>query len=231
MKNIEKHYRRMEIVKPSWENQDYLGIRKMLSATVNQNAKDKMPIPNMATMVLKAILEDDRYPESLYTDTLIRIRAEQGKITYGRAAILKAFLIQNYQWREGESYMGLNEECQETAYVLGRIFAVLEFIQKDANPGINTTIRDRYFNSACATPASVFPVLMKLKNSHIKKLERESVGKKIHFENLLTELIVRIEMTEGASGFPKRLSLDEQGKFMLGYYHQTQKMYEKKEEK
>mgnify|MGYP000297179613 FL=1 len=127
--------------------------------------------------------------------------------------------------------MGLNEECQETAYVLGRIFAVLEFIQKDANPGINTTIRDRYFNSACATPASVFPVLMKLKNSHIKKLERESVGKKIHFENLLTELIVRIEMTEGASGFPKRLSLDEQGKFMLGYYHQTQKMYEKKEEK
>ena len=231
MKNIEKHYRRMEIVKPSWENQDYLGIRKMLSATVNQNAKDKMPIPNMATMVLKAILEDDRYPESLYTDTLIRIRAEQGKITYGRAAILKAFLIQNYQWREGESYMGLNEECQETAYVLGRIFAVLEFIQKDANPGINTTIRDRYFNSACATPASVFPILMKLKNSHIKKLERESVGKKIHFENLLTELIVRIEMTEGASGFPKRLSLDEQGKFMLGYYHQTQKMYEKKEEK
>ena len=75
--------------------------------------------------------------------------------------------------------MGLNEECIETSYVLGRIFAVLESIQKDANPGINATIRDRYFNSACATPASIFPVLIKLKNSHIKKIDRESVARKI----------------------------------------------------
>lgn len=127
--------------------------------------------------------------------------------------------------------MGLNEECKEPAYVLGRLFAVLEFIQKDANPGINTTIRDRYFNSACATPASVFPVLIKLKNSHIKKLERTSAGTKVYYEKLLTELMGRIEMKEDSSGFPKRLSLDDQGKFMLGYYHQTQKKYEKKEDK
>ena len=205
IKNIAKHYQRMEIVRPSWEDMRYLGIKQMLNETVNQKSKDKTPIPNMASMVLSAILSDTKYPASLYTDTLIRIRAEQGKVTCGRAAIIKAFLIQNY--------------------VLGRLFAVLETIQKDANSGINTTIRDRYFNSACATPASVFPTLIKLKNSHIKKLERESGGTKIYYEKMLTELMGKIEK------FPRRLSLEEQGKFMLGYYHQVQKKYEKKEEK
>ncbi|MFR4819382.1 MAG: type I-C CRISPR-associated protein Cas8c/Csd1 [Blautia stercoris] len=225
IKNIAKHYQRMEIVRPSWEDMRYLGIKQMLDETVNQKSKDKTPIPNMASMVLSAILSDTKYPASLYTDTLIRIRAEQGKVTCGRAAIIKAFLIQNYKWKEGDEYMGLNEGCEESAYVLGRLFAVLESIQKDANSGINTTIRDRYFNSACATPASVFPTLIKLKNSHIKKLERESGGTKIYYEKMLTELMGKIEK------FPRRLSLEEQGKFMLGYYHQVQKKYEKKEEK
>ena len=225
IKNIAKHYQRMEIVRPSWEDMRYLGIKQMLNETVNQKSKDKTPIPNMASMVLSAILSDTKYPASLYTDTLIRIRAEQGKVTCGRAAIIKAFLIQNYKWKEGDEYMGLNEGCAESAYVLGRLFAVLETIQKDANSGINTTIRDRYFNSACATPASVFPTLIKLKNSHIKKLERESGGTKIYYEKMLTELMGKIEK------FPRRLSLEEQGKFMLGYYHQVQKKYEKKEEK
>lgn len=225
IKNIVKHYQRMEIVRPSWEDMRYLGIKQMLNETVNQKSKDKTPIPNMASMVLSAILSDTKYPASLYTDTLIRIRAEQGKVTCGRAAIIKAFLIQNYKWKEGDEYMGLNEGCEESAYVLGRLFAVLETIQKDANSGINTTIRDRYFNSACATPASVFPTLIKLKNSHIKKLERESGGTKIYYEKMLTELMGKIEK------FPRRLSLEEQGKFMLGYYHQVQKKYEKKEEK
>ena len=230
LKNIEKHYSRMEIVRPSWENRAYLGIRQMLMETVNQKSKDKSPVPNMAALVLKAVLSDDRYPASLYTDTLIRIRAEQGKVTCGRAAIIKAFLIQNYKWKEGEGCMGLNVECKEPAYVLGRLFAILEFIQKDANPGINTTIRDRYFNSACTTPASVFPVLIKLKNSHIKKLERESGGTKIYYEKLLTELMGNLAVEGKGTGFPRRLSLEEQGKFMLGYY-QIQKKYEKKEDK
>ena len=226
IKNIAKHYQRMEIVRPSWEDMRYLGIKQMLNETVNQKSKDKTPIPNMASMVLSAILSDTKYPASLYTDTLIRIRSEQGNVTYGRAAIIKAFLIKNYQWKEGEECMGLNESSNETPYILGRLFSVLESIQKDANPGVNTTIRDRYFNSACATPASVFPVLIKLKNSHIKKLEREiGGGSKIYYEKLLTELMEKI------NAFPQRLSLEEQGKFMLGYYHQTQKKYEKREDK
>ena len=232
LKNIAKHYSRMEIVRPSWEDRAYLGIRRMLMETVNQKSKDKSPVPNMAAMVLKAVLSDDRYPASLYTDTLIRIRAEQGKVTCGRAAIIKAFLIRNYKWKEGEYYMGLNEECKDPAYVLGRLFAVLEFVQKDAaDQNINTTIRDRYFNSACTAPALIFPTLLKLKNSHIKKLERKSLGKKFEYECLVTTLMEKLDMTEETAGFPRRLSLEEQGKFMLGYYHQTQKKYEKKEDK
>lgn len=121
--------------------------------------------------------------------------------------------------------MGLNEESRDRAYVLGRLFSVLESIQLDTNPGIKATIRDRYFNAACATPASIFPILIKLKNSHMKKLEREKGSAKIYYEKLLTEIMGKIE-----DEFPARLSLEEQGKFMLGYYHQVQKKYEKREE-
>ena len=225
IKNLAAHYQRMKVVKPAWEDREYLGIRDLLSETVNQKSKDKPPVPNMAAMVLQAIISGSRYPASLYTDTLIRIRSEKGNVTWGRAGILKAYLIRNYQWKEGEHYMGLNEGSREEAYVLGRLFAVLESIQQDANPGISATIRDRYFNSACAAPASVFPVLMQLKNSHMKKIERERAGSKIYYEKLLTEILEKLKE------FPARLSLEEQGKFILGYYHQMQKRYEKREEK
>lgn len=225
LQNIAEHYERLSIVKPAWAEQDYLGIRDMLNETVNQKSKDKTPISNMSSLVLQAILSGSRYPASLYTDTLIRIRAENGKITWGRAAIIKAYLNRNYGWKKGERFMGLKEECTDTAYVLGRLFSLLETIQKEANPSITTTIRDRYFNSACATPASVFPVLIKLKNSHIKKLERDKGGAKIYYEKQLTDIMGRLEE------FPKRLSLEQQGQFTLGYYHQQQKRYEKGEEK
>lgn len=222
--NLSRHYHRMELVKPSWEKREYLGIRQMLFETVNQKAKEKTPVSNMAASVLKAILSGSRYPASLYTDTLIRIKAEQGEVTWGRAGIIKAYLIQNYGWKKGEDYMGLNEESRETAYVLGRLFSVLESIQMDANPGIKATIRDRYFNSAAAAPASTFPVLIKLKNSHMKKLERDKASSKIYYEKLLTEIMGKLDE------FPRRLSLEEQGKFILGYYHQVQKKYEKRED-
>ena len=225
LQNIAEHYERLSIVKPAWAEQDYLGIRDMLNETVNQKSKDKTPISNMSSLVLQAILSGSRYPASLYTDTLIRIRAENGKITWGRAAIIKAYLNRNYGWKKGERFMGLKEECTDTAYVLGRLFSLLEAIQKEANPSITTTIRDRYFNSACATPASVFPVLIKLKNSHIKKLERDKGGAKIYYEKQLTDIMGRLEK------FPKRLSLEQQGQFTLGYYHQQQKRYEKGEKK
>ena len=230
LKNILVHYRRMEIIRPKWEEKQYLGVRDMLFETVNKKSTDKKPISNMATMTFRAILSGDKYPARLYSDTLIRIRAEQdeGKLNWRRIAIIKTYLIRNCNWKEGENYMGLNEESNDISYVLGRLFSVLESIQADANPGIQATIRDRYFNSACGTPAAVFPILIKLKNSHMKKLGREKEGAKNYYEKLFTEIMWKIDAQEG---FPKRLSLEEQGKFAIGYYHQTQKKYEKREEK
>ena len=227
LEHISEHYERMKIVQPSWETREYMSIRDMLMETVNQNSRDKSPIPNMAAMVMQAVLSGGRYPASLYTDTLIRIRADQGerKLSWGRTAILKAYLIRNTNWKEGVNYMGLNKENSEQPYLLGRLFAVLEFIQKDTNPGIKATIRDRYFNSACATPASVFPILIKLMNSHIKKLERDNLGAKISYENQLTEIMGKLDE------FPRRLILEEQGKFDLGYYHQVQDKYTKREDR
>ncbi len=230
LKNISEHYQRMEIVRPKWEPRQYPGIREMLYETVNKNSNDKKPVSNMAAMTFRAVLSGSRYPERLYSDTLIRIRAEQdeGKINWKRAAIIKTYLIHNCGWKEGENCVGLNEETNEIAYVLGRLFSVLESIQLDANPsGIQATIRDRYFNSACATPATVFPVLIKLKNGHIKKIGREKEGAKRYYEKLFAEIMWKVDAN---NGFPKRLSLEEQGKFAIGYYHQTQKKYEKREE-
>lgn len=225
IRNIRNHYDRLNIVKPSYVEQEYLGIGELLKETTNQKSKDKNPIPNMAALTLQAILSGSRYPASLYTDVLIRIRAEGGNINWKRAAIVKAYLIHNFKCLKGDDFVGVNEECTDSAYVLGRLFSVLEAIQKEANPTITSTIRDRYFNSACATPASVFPILIKLKNSHIKKLEREKGGAKIYYEKQITMLMGKI------SEYPKRLSLEKQGLFILGYYHQQQKKYEKAEDK
>ena len=231
MKNLAQHYERMKIIRPSGVDYEYLGVDDMLKATANLNSKDKRPVSNMAAMVLSAILQNARYPASLYTDTLIRVRSEQGRVTWERAAIIKAYIIKNYKNMEGELCMGLNKECEDTAYVLGRLFAILEMIQKDANGEIKSTIRDRYFNSACTRPASVFPIIIKLKNSHIKKIERDKRSLKEKYENILGEIMSKLELQskyinkeEGLvwEVYPKRLSLEEQGKFILGYYHQMQ---------
>ena len=224
LENIREHYSRMEIVRPSWENRQYLGVGAMIYETVNTKAKDKKPVPNLPGAVMRAILSNGRYPENLYSNLMIRIRAEQGRVTWGRAAVIKAYLIQNHYLERKEMFVGVNQQTNDTAYVLGRSFAVLEEIQEEANPDLNSTIRDRYFNSACTAPATVFPILMKLKNNHIRKIERNKEWKKIQLEKMLTELMGKL------TAYPKRLTLEEQGRFILGYYHQVQKRYEKKGE-
>ena len=205
--------------------------------TVNKKSRDKKPAPNMAGSVYRSVISGDRYPYALYQAVMGRIRAEQDdsdsgiyKITRGRAAIIKAFLLRNGICGEEEITMALNEDNKNIAYVLGREFAVLEAIQEDANPGINATIKDRYFNSACVNPATIFPILFKLKNSHIKKMNNK--GKEVYYEKILGDLQERM-ISSAVSGeeipmYPKRLTLEEQGCFILGYYHQMQKRYEKK---
>ncbi len=234
LKHIKEHYDRMEIVRPETDRMQYLGIWRMLQETVNKKSRDKKPAPNMAGAVYRSLIAGDRYPEALYQSVLIRIRAEQDdsdsriyKITRGRAAVIKAFLLKNRGYSEKEVTMALNEESSNAAYVLGREFSVLEAIQMEANPLINATIKDRYFNAACATPASIFPILFKLKNSHIRKIK--NTGRVIYYEKLLGNLQEKLTVQGGnTSACPRRLSLEEQGMFILGYYHQTQKRYEKK---
>ena len=119
--------------------------------------------------------------------------------------------------------MTLNEKRTDTPYVLGRLFSSLEGIQQTANPGINATIKDRYFNAACATPSIAFPTLLKLANNHLAKIRKDRSGLAHYLEGEMTALL------EAIDGFPKRLSLEQQGDFLLGYYHQTNKRFEGKQ--
>lgn len=126
--------------------------------------------------------------------------------------------------------MAVNENCREISYVLGRLFSVLENIQMQANPNINTTIKERYFNSACATPASVFPTLLKLANAHMDKL-KDNTPASIFFKKKIGSLMEKITMPDEGTPLPNRLSLEEQGAFVLGYYQETQARYAGKRRK
>ena len=218
----------MEIVRPSFDHRTSLSFWQMLNETVNQKAKDKMPSPLLAGALLRSVLTDAPYPPLLMNQVELRIRAEQA-ITRGRAAIIKAYYLQyarktqKHGRYEEVLTVELNENTNYSPYLLGRLFAVLENLQQSANPGINTTIRDRYFNSACATPAVTFPLLIKLAQAHLKKL---STGGRIYFDRQIGDIMNRIDQD-----YPARLDLREQGIFQLGYYHQTQKNYTKKEDK
>ena len=233
LQHIENHYRRLEIVKPSYDERERLSPYSLLYETVNKNAKDKAASPLLAGALMQAILNDTSYPNALLQNVLLRIRAECG-ITRGQAAILKATLIKNgykdfrikpdQQMNKEESWVRLNEQSDYLPYVLGRLFSVLEGIQQAANPNLNTTIKDRYLTSACATPASVFPTLFRLEQSHMKVLLRDKRGLGVTLEKQLIELIDKIQET-----LPTHFNLNEQSAFMLGYYHQTQKRYEKKD--
>jgi len=224
--NVKAHYDRLEIVKPIWDTRETLPVWKLLSETVNQKAKDKTPPPQMAGDVLRAILTGARYPATLFNGVMMRISAER-EITRGRAAIIKAYLLRNSENHEIKEVLtvGLNE-TQNIPYRLGRLFSILEQIQQAANPNLNATIKDKYFNSACATPSVVFPQLLKLKNSHIRVISREKTGFAVNLEKDIGDI-----MSYLGTRFPSHLSLEEQGAFILGYYHQTQKRYEKKNDK
>ena len=225
VRNLQRHYEDIRIVTDNRGKWDTLPLWALLRETVNQKSSDKSPLPQLAGDVMKSMLDGGRYPETLMNQTLLRIRAEH-EITRGRAGIVKAYLIRNTQNHpERESilevtHVSINTESTYTPYVLGRLFAVLEGVQQSAIPGINATIKDRFFNSACATPAAVFPILLKLSNSHLRKMD---TGASIYWSRQIGELTERL-----GTAFPAHLSLQEQGAFILGYYHQTQKRFEKK---
>ena len=225
VQNLKRHYENIEIVSDGRSKFDTLPLWALLRETVNQKSSDKSPLPQLAGDVMKSMLSGSRYPETFLNQTMLRIRAEH-EINRGKAGIIKAYMIRNTENHpDRESIMevaqvSLNADSSYCPYVLGRLFAVLEGTQQAANPGINATIKDRFFNSACATPAAVFPILLKLSNSHLKKLD---TGKAVWWSKQIGDLIERL-----GTDFPAHQSLQEQGAFILGYYHQTQKRFEKK---
>ena len=117
--------------------------------------------------------------------------------------------------------MELDISQPSTGYQLGRLFATLEKIQEEANPKINATIRKRFYEAACTTPIVAFTSLLCLKNHHLAKIENK--GRVVNFERLLGEIVGNFKE------FPAYLSLHEQGMFAVGYYHQRQKFFSKKE--
>lgn len=221
MRNIHEHHARMEIVgnryavTPLWA---------MLRETVNLNTTDKAPSPVLAGAVARSIFMGTAYPAALLEAVMLRIRAER-EITPGRAAILKAYYLKNpsEQCPKEVLTVSLNENSTNIPYTLGRLFAVYEEVQEAANPGINATIKDKYFNSAAATPAVIFPILDNLCQKHLRKLD---TGLRIYRDKQIGQL----KDVLGES-YPVRMSLPEQGSFNLGYYHQKQFRYTKKEDK
>ena len=232
VKHYQEHQERLNIVRPSFDNKETLSMWALLRETVNPNSRDKAPQPQLVGELLRSVLTGSLYPAELFMQTEIRLRAEKN-ITRGKAAIIKAWLLRNVvqvydQRNEKHVYeevltVELNEQTTYLPYRLGRLFAVMEKIQKEANPNINTTIKDRYFNSACATPALVFPTLVNLAQKHLNKI---GGGASVYYEKMMTELYSSINQS-----YPVRMSLQDQGIFQIGYYHQQQKLYTKKEDK
>ena len=223
MKNINAHHERMEIVRPSYDAFETIPLWAMLRETVNPNARDKTASPVLAGATARAIFTGGLYPAALLEQTMLRIRAERD-VTRGKAAIIKAYYLRNTNEDCPKEVLtvALNEASTNPAYTLGRLFSVYEAVQQAANPGINTTIKDKYFNSAASTPATIFPVLDKLCQKHLRKL---NTGSRVWYEKQIMALTAVL-----GEEYPAHLSLPQQGSFILGYYHKTQKRYTKKEE-
>lgn len=199
---------------------DYPSLFRLLTACAAQGKADNIP-PNLGGAIVDAILADSDalYPSLWLNAAVNRCRAER-EVSYHRAAAIKACLNRSIrrhpQEKEFQPMLDLNNT--NAAYRLGRLFAVLEKIQEEASPGLNATIRDRYYGSASSTPVAVFTTLLRLKNAHLKKLAQ---GRAVSFEKLLGEVLSAI------TDFPAHLPLAEQGRFALGYYHQRQAFFTK----
>lgn len=219
-KNVKTHYERINIVSDNRNRFTDIPLWALLRETVNENARDKSASPQMAGDTLRAIITGGNYPATLYQQCQLRIHADR-TVTRGRAAIIKAYLLKNTSNLNDREALTveLNESTVYQPYVLGRLFAVLEEVQEKAS-GV-TTIKDKYFNSACATPAVVFPMILKLGEIHRRKLDNP--GQRIEYAKQVGGLTCRI-----TTSYPMHHNLYDQGIFQLGYYHQTQKRYQKK---
>lgn len=247
MKNVAEHHQRLEVVgnrfpiMPLWAIMREIEKTKKKGTNGNpaegQDKEKKTGYAGskvLAGEITRAVFWGTPYPTLLIEKVMMKIRTEQDekkdgkriekKVTPARAAIIKAYYLKNKHECCPEEVLtvSLNESSTNVPYTLGRLFAVYEAVQEAANPGINATIKDRYFNAASSTPALVFPTLDKLALKHLKKLKG---GQKVYFER-------QVGMIKNILGEtnPRRLNFPEQGSFVLGYYHQKEARYVKKEE-
>ena len=215
---ILKHFCDMEIHDTRKDKKPYMGIREIISS-VTLGGKMSDATPNLPESVVKSIFQGLPYPQTLYSACLRRIRAEQ-KLTITRAAIIKAYLNRQSNNNKKIDIM-LDKENNNQGYLCGRLFAVLDKIQEDANK--ISSIRERYMNAASSTPSAVFATILNLSVHHSEKLEE---GRRIYFEKLKQEILDKVS----ADGFPTHLDLQDQGRFFVGYYHQRQDFFTSKKE-
>ena len=215
---ILRHFSDMEINDTRKNKKPYMGVRDIISS-VTHGGKMSDATPNLPEAVVKSIFQGLPYPATLYAACIRRIRAEQ-ELTITRAAILKAYLnrINNNPLKIG---IMLDKGNNNQGYLCGRLFAVLDKIQYEANN--ISSIRERYMNAASATPSSVFATILNLSVHHAEKLDE---GRRIYFEKLKQEIFEKMS----ANGFPTHLDLQDQGRFFVGYYHQRQDLFASKKE-
>lgn len=222
-KRIKEYFEDFTIVKPLGEP-EYYSIWRILVNIATQDDSENIP-PNLAGDFMRSILNGTPYPTTLLHAAINRIRSDtEYRVKPVRAALIKAYLNRYNRFypnkNQKEVSIELDVSQPSVGYQLGRLFAVLEKIQEEANPGINTTIRERFYGAACATPVTVFANLLRLKNHHLAKLENK--GRVIAFEQLLSEIMGHLQV------FPSHLDLHEQGRFAIGYYHQRQDFFKAK---
>ncbi|MCK6426530.1 MAG: type I-C CRISPR-associated protein Cas8c/Csd1 [Burkholderiaceae bacterium] len=216
---IQRWFDELDIVRGP-KDPAYPSLFRLLTAVALQGKADNIP-PNLGGDVMRAILSGTPFPALWLNAAVQRCRAEQ-RVTHLRAAAIKACLLRGHPLSPQEDPKAmLDRDNPNAAYRLGRLFAVLEKIQEEANPGLNATIRERYYGAASSTPVAVFTTLLRLKNHHLAKLTNR--GRATNFEKLIGEI------TGGIADFPLHLPLPEQGRFALGYYHQRQDFFTKHE--
>lgn len=201
---------------------EFPSLFRLLTAVALQGKADNIP-PSLGGDLVRSIVTGAPYPTTWLNAAVQRCRAER-QVTYMRAASIKAFLNRSVATSDSqprEIQPMLDIESPSTAYRLGRLFATLEKIQEEASPGLNATIRERYYGAASSTPVAVFTTLMRLKNHHLAKVQ--SKGRVVNFEKLLAEIM------SGVSDFPVHMNLLDQGRFAIGYYHQRQDFFTKRE--
>ena len=219
-----KHFDDMEVVDTRTEKKPYMSLRSILSA-VTLGGKSSDATPNLPDAIVKSIFQGLPYPQVLYASCIRRIRSESGIKDKNAVHIARAAIIKGYLNRLNDNHKPiqpmLDKENTNQGYLCGRLFAVLDKIQEEANN--QHSIRERYMNSASSTPAAVFSTILNLSNHHAEKLNE---GRRIYFEKLVQEIICKIE----ADGFRSQLDLQDQGRFFIGFYHQRQDFFTKNEE-